>query len=135
MKDIVSKMIKIEEEISKERGSFELFALFLREEMLDKWDILVAAPWISKDKSYALNFLAKKISRTLTSDEAIKFSRIVVIDHNSKELNAFNNAISIEHGSVDIKDSVFFGLQIKHAYIVTSKKTEHKTTKFLTSQQ
>ncbi|NBB32087.1 hypothetical protein GVN22_27455, partial [Cellulophaga sp. BC115SP] len=50
MKNLIEKFSKIEQEIVNVKGDFELFALFLREDAIDKWDILVAADWISHNK-------------------------------------------------------------------------------------
>lgn len=119
---IVEKLIRKEIEISKDKGQFSLFALFLREDSPNKWDLLVAAPWIEKNKNLALKHIASIIQKTLTQEELIKISRIIIIDCNNKALNAIQRAFSAEHGMTEIVNSNFFGLNIKHAYIITSKK-------------
>jgi len=46
MKELVEKPRKLEAEIAAEKGPFLLFALFLRQDAADRWDLVVAAPWI-----------------------------------------------------------------------------------------
>jgi len=122
MKNLIEKLKEIEQDISKEKGDFSLFALFLREDSEDIWDLLVSSPWIEENKTEALKYLARKIQNKLSPDEIIKISRIVIIEENSPALSAIHDAISVEHGLVEAKDSIFFGLPIKHAYLITSKK-------------
>ena len=124
MKDIVEKVTAIEKETSAERGEYDLFALFLREESSNKWDILVSAKWISESKEDALKYLAQRIQKSFTSSELLQISKIVIIEKNNPALPALQQAISVEHGSAEIKDSNFFGLQIKHGFLITSKSRQ-----------
>lgn len=121
MKDLVGRFIELERSISQEKGGFNLFALFLREDAQDKWDVVVAAPWIEGDKKKALPYLANKLQKAFSPSELLQFSRIVIIDRDNPALLAISQALQVEHTSAEVKDSNFFGLQIKHAYIITSK--------------
>ncbi len=49
-----------------------------------------------------------------------QLSRIVFIDPVDHSVQKLNQAIHVEHGSVEVRDSNFFGLPIKHAFITTS---------------
>jgi hypothetical protein len=126
MKELVDKLVLLESDIYREKGEFYLFALFLREEATEhKWDLMVSAPWIKADKKGALNYLAGRIQSLLTPMELLSLSRIILVDVDNPALEAINRAIAVEHGAAEIRDSNFFGLQIKHAYIITSKKHTH----------
>jgi len=109
--------------MSSEKGSFSLFALFLREDAPDLWDLLISANWVEKNKAKSLKYISTHLNKYLKPDELIKLSRILPIDSNNPGLKAIHKAIQIEHGKAEIKDSNFFGLQIKHAYLITSKRT------------
>jgi len=122
MKEIVSKFSEIERRTSDEKGEYDLFALFLREDSSDKWDILVAAEWISKNKQIALKYLSQIIQESFSLSELLNISRIVIIEEDEPALPIIQQAVSCEHSNIEIKDSNFFGLEIKHAYIITSKK-------------
>jgi hypothetical protein len=122
MKQIVEKFQKEEASITAEKGAFDLFALFLREDAPNKWDLLVAADWIDRDKSNAIKYLAKRVQHILSKKELLLLSRIVIIEESNPALAAFNSAFQVEHGSAEIQNSNFFGLQINHAYLITSKR-------------
>jgi len=48
MKQILDKFVSLERDIASEKGEFSLFALFLREDAEDNWDLLASAPWLEK---------------------------------------------------------------------------------------
>ena len=120
MKEITETLRSLEQNISEEKGGFLLFALFLREDAPDRWDLLVAAPWIPKNKNTALKYFSNKLVQTLSQKEHLKMSRISIIKPDDPSLSAIQQAMHVEHGLAEIKDSNFFGQQIKHAYIITS---------------
>lgn len=120
MKELIDKFKKIEKEISNEKGDFSLFALFLREDSTNKWDLLVSADWIQANKSKALNLIASKVQSKLNKNELVNLSRIVIIEDDNPALDSFHKAVDVKHGIAEMQDSNFFGLDIKHAYIITS---------------
>lgn len=131
MKQLVEKLVAMEREISEERGTFALFALFLREDALDKWDLVASAPWLEEDKKESLAYLSDRLRSHLTQEELLSFSRIVLIDRDNPFLEAVQRAVSSEHRDVEVKDSNFFGLEISHAYIITSKRQQVLDTQSL----
>jgi hypothetical protein len=122
MKEIAEKLVRAEQEMAAERGEFLLFAMFLREDAPDVWDLVAASSWIAKDKSESLRYISDKVQSVLDADELVKLSRIVLVEPDSPALAAFHQAVHIEHGIAEIKDSVFSGLRIKHAYLITSRR-------------
>lgn len=87
----------------------------------NKWDILVSADWMNNNKEQALKYLAPKIQKSFTKYELVQISRIVIIEENNPALPALQQAVTIEHGSTEMKDLTFFSLQIKHAFLITSR--------------
>lgn len=124
MKEIIDKLVEIERRTSEEKGEYDFFALFLRENSSDKWDILVAATWIDNNKEDALKYLAKIFQSSFNQNELLSISRIVLIEDTNPALPALQQAINVEHGSLEIKDANFFGLEIKHAFLITSKNRQ-----------
>ena len=122
MRDIAERLKAKEQEMATEKGPFMLFALFLREDAPDLWDLVVSAAWIGADKGNALSYISSKIREDLSTEEITKLSRIAIIDLDNPALEAIQKAIRVEHGLVDVQNSNFFGMPIRHAYIVTSKK-------------
>jgi len=122
MKTAIDALRKIERAISKERGPFTLFALFLREEALEKWDLVVSAPWIEKDRRSALKLLSDRVQASLSASDLLSISRIVLADPSDPAVDAINRTVHVEHSTVEVKDSTFFGQQIRHAHIFSSKR-------------
>ncbi|MGB8992395.1 MAG: hypothetical protein WCD80_10095 [Desulfobaccales bacterium] len=122
MRELLDKLKVLESRLSKEKGNFKLFALFLREEAEDKWDIVVSASWLESNNKESFNYLARELKSSITNQELLLISRIVVLDEGNPGLEAINRAFHVEHGLAEVRDSIFFGLQIKHAYIITSTR-------------
>ncbi|MEW6347490.1 MAG: hypothetical protein AB1646_00380 [Thermodesulfobacteriota bacterium] len=49
-------------------------------------------------------------------------SRIVPIPYNDPGLEAVRELAEVEHGTVELRDETFFGVDIKRAYIITSRR-------------
>ena len=128
MKEIAEKLKSYEEIMAKEKGPFDLFALFLREDAPGKWDLVVASDWIEKNKEKSFKYIAGIVQKALSKEELLKLSRIVLIDKTNPALEAMHRAMHVEHGIAEIRDSNFFGLQIKHAYLITSRGRNNGTS-------
>lgn len=125
MKELLNKLMLIEKETAKERGGYDLFALFLREDAHDKWDIIIAADWLKDNKGEALQYVARKVQNILTADELFKISRIVIIDDPSSALPVLEQAVkTTSNDATEIKDIVLFGLHIERAIIIATKNFE-----------
>lgn len=121
MKEIVEKLARVEREVALEKGEFNFFAVVLREDAPDLWDLLVAAPWIEMDKKAAIKYIADRVRSVLTPEELMNLSRIVLIDQDNQALRALQETFHVEESIVDVQDSVLFGLPIRHAYIIASR--------------
>ena len=129
MNEMAEKFASLEAMIAQKRGDFSLFALFLREDAPDRWDLLVAAPWASQNETEAVEYLVNEIKSHLGSEELINLSRILVVDPKAPPVQEFAKAFHVEHGRVEVRDSNLFGLQVKHAFIITSKRPEAPVAK------
>ena len=121
MKELLQRFVALERALSQDRGPFTLFALFLREDAVDKWDLILAATWIEEDRKQALSDITSRIQATFAAGDLSLLSRVVFVELANPAVEAMNKAIRLEHGEAEVRDSNFFGLQIKHAYIITSK--------------
>lgn len=126
MKELVAKLRSLEEEIAEEKGDFFLFAVFLREDAPNRWDLVVSAPWFGRNEKATLDYLVSKVKSRLKPSELLMLSRIVLVSPSDPSLRAVHTAVKVKRGEVEISDSSFFGLPIKHAYIITSKREQPK---------
>jgi hypothetical protein len=122
MKQTIEKLASLEREIATEKGEFSLFALFLREDAEDKWDLLASAPWLETNKRESLEYLVNQIRSRLDVQELLSLSRIVLLEKGNPVLEAIHKTIRVRHGMAEIRDSVSFGVPIKYAYIITSER-------------
>lgn len=120
--ELTEKFARLESQLAAEKGDFALFALFLREDVPDRWDLIVSAPWIDEDKQKAVAYLVGEIKSKLGEEDLTNLSRIVVVDPDDLAVQNLNRAIHVEHGNVEVRDSNFFGQAIKDAHIITSKR-------------
>src|SRR5262249_53846668 len=112
MKELIEKFRDIERMLSQEIGEFSLFALFLREDSIDKWDLIVASDWIDGHRKEALSLITDRIKNNLTAHELSKLSRVVLVEMSNPAIAAISHDVSISHGLFEIQNSNFFGLGI-----------------------
>src|SRR5437867_8326091 len=122
--ELTEKFTRLESQIAQEKGDFVLFALFMREDVPDRWDLLVSAPWVGSNKREAVEYFVNQIKSRLGEQDLTSLARIVVVDPQDAAVQALNRAVQIEHGGVEVRDSTFFGLTVKPAYIITSQRPQ-----------
>ena len=120
MKQTIEKLASLERDIASEKGEFSLFALFLREDADNTWDLLASAPWLEVDKRESLDYLVNQLRSRLDTQELLSLSRIVLLEEDNPVLEAIHKAIKVKHGMAEVRDDLSFGVPIKHAYIITS---------------
>lgn len=116
------KLRQVMEELSAEKGEFALFGLFLREEAQDKWDLVISAPWLEEGKLKALGEFVQKAASIVGEQELLALSRIITLNHDDPNLDAILDAVEVEETPLELWNTSFFGLEIKHAYILRAKR-------------
>jgi hypothetical protein len=122
MKQIIEKLSSLESDIASKKGEFSLFALFLREDADNKWDLLASAPWLEANNRESLDYLVNQLRSRLDTQELLSLSMIVLLEKGNPVLEAICKAIKVRHGMVEVRDSISFGVPIKYAYIITSER-------------
>ena len=123
----LEKLRQVMRELAAEKGDFTLFGLFLREEAPDKWDLVISSPWIEEGKLTALGEFVEKLTSTIGEDEVREVSRIITVNYGDPNLDAILRAVSLDDGLMEVMESLFFGLPIKHAYILRSKRPPQRS--------
>ena len=122
MKQIIEKLASLERDIASEKGEFSLFALFLREDADDKWDLLASAPWLEANNRKSLDYLVNQLRARLDTQELLSLSMIVLLEKDNPVLEAIHKEVRVRQGMAEVRDSISFGVPIKHAYIITSAR-------------
>jgi len=126
MDKVAKLIIKIEEKISKEKGGFVLFGLFLPDNTSDKYDLLVSANWIGSVKRKHFIYFGKQLRKVLSKDEINNISKIVILDTKNPFVSTVNAIFDTEHNIVVTENCSFNNVLIKRAYIITSKRRHRK---------
>jgi hypothetical protein len=63
--ELTEKFAELESHIAEEKGPFTLFALFMREDAPDRWDLIVSAPWAGGDKRSVVDYFVGQIKARL----------------------------------------------------------------------
>jgi hypothetical protein len=128
MRELAEKLRDLERGMADEKGPFALFALFLREDSPNRWDLVVSAPWIEADEDAALGYLAERLRTALSETELVSISHIAPVSSSDPRLEAVRRVLNASHRIVEVRNSEFFGLPIAHAFIITSRKAQSPRT-------
>jgi hypothetical protein len=121
-KELFEKLESLEKDIAHEKRDFSLFGLFLREDARDRWDLIVAAPWINADSMEHLKYIADKLKTFLKDRELLLISRIVLLDLNDPIVQTINKNWGVQRGgSLELNNPQIFGLPFQYAYIIISQ--------------
>lgn len=120
MNQLAEKVRQVEQDIASEQGPLNLFALLEREDLSDRWDLVISASWATQDGT-TLRYLTEAIKRHLSPADMTLLSRVVVLDASEDPVRAINESYQVEHGQVELRDPASFGLPVKHGYIITSR--------------
>jgi len=121
MSDLVTALEEIERELSQQKGPFTLFAVFERQDIPNRWDVLVAAPWVDQNNEQAMKLLAAEMKKRLPPPEIVRVSRIVLLDSDDASVRAITSARSVEHGRTPFNEASDYGLPAERGYLITSR--------------
>ncbi len=130
MKEILDKLKSAVQALEKGHGSILLFALFLREDFLEKWDIVVSASWLKSTEMEAYKLVVSKIQEVLSPSELVQFSRVVILDNTDPVVSFFQEVCPLTNGGFKESPKDFsvepfsekFEFTIKKAYILRCQK-------------
>ncbi len=130
MNEILDKLKSVVLALEKEHQPILFFALFLREDSLQKWDIVISAPWLNPSEMHAYQIIASKLQATLSSSEIIEISRAVILDHTDPAILFLQEVCPLTNGGFKESPKDFsveplsekFGFTIKKAYILRCQK-------------
>jgi hypothetical protein len=120
MNKLAEKIRLVEADIAKERGFLNLFALFEREDLHNRWDLLISAPWANFDRE-TLKYVADVIKRHLTPEEMVLLARMVILPADEDPVLSLNANFDVQHGQMELNHPSRFGLPAKYGYIFTSR--------------
>ncbi len=126
MIELIDKIKSLIQVLEKENAPLSLCALFLREEPLERWDVVVSAPWLSSQEMQSYRTVSSKLQDSLSDSELVQVSRVVILDQNDPVVSYLQGLETITNGgytqlSVD-ELSTKFKFSIRKAYLLRSQK-------------
>ena len=126
MNETILKLKSAITSIEKKNGPLVICALFLREEPLEKWDILISAPWLNPTEMVSYQAISDSLKEFLNDSEFIDISRIVILSQDDPVVSYLLNLDTISNGGFkELHTDVLserFKFIIKRAYLLRSQK-------------
>jgi hypothetical protein len=120
MNAFLDKLKRVESEIAQEKGGIALFGLFEREQGLQRWDVVIAAPWTAEGLRKSIDYVFSKLSDHLTFREFLDIARVVPLLPTVPFVKAVHEMVGQVDGPKEITAFTFEGMEVKRGYILSS---------------
>jgi hypothetical protein len=100
----VPRFTIVKDRLLQSRGDLRLFALVLRDDSPDRWDVDVSAPWADKNLDEALQYVSSVIVSTLDPNELLLVSRVIILEDGNPVLTALLAAAASSSGELRDRD-------------------------------
>lgn len=121
MKSLAEKVRNLSAEL-EEYAPVYLWSLFENEDAPDKWDIVLSSRGSDQNAAAAIRKISKHLVPQLDKSELAAISRIVVIPSEEPSVMALAASMAVQGGLIEIRDSNFMGLAIKHAFLFRTQR-------------
>jgi hypothetical protein len=118
MENIIEKIKSIKDELVEAHGPFRLFGLFLREDSVGNWDLVVSSDWACDNRNRAIREISDLVSKKLDIDDLTKLSSVFVVEKNIPLIQSLG-LVAGEMKDAHLVDCKLNGVDIKDAYIIT----------------
>lgn len=123
---MVEKFNNILRQIQNDKGIVTLFMILRMEEVTDKWSVILSAPWANdEDKDEIFLYIRTLLINHLDQNELLSIARIGLLKGDDKIVRAVTNNISVQNGSVQLKNTYLDGLKIFDAYVFQSTRLQN----------
>lgn len=116
--------------LEKERGDLLICALFLREDSLERWDVVVSASWLNPTEMQSYKIVSSKLQEILSDAELVQFSRVVILSQDDPVVSFLLDLETIKNGGYKELSaealSERFRFTIKKAYLLRSQRLDQK---------
>jgi len=123
MKKIIGKFLKIEKDITSEKGPFKLFGLFLRKYSFYEWDLVVSAPWLPTNEIASNKYITNHLRTNLEKKEMRDLARVALVPADDpllpEAMESFRDYGIHRDGYIEMKNEELFGQEIRRAYVLS----------------
>lgn len=130
MKEILRKLKLLLLELGKEERPMLIFALFLRGDAPDRWDLVVSAPWLDSGNVDSYKNIATKVQDRLSTEEIVQLARVVILDVDDPVVAFLQDEYHVPNGTFkDVENceplSQRFSFTIRRAYLLRCIRASH----------
>lgn len=126
MKNFTQKILDVEKKFSAKWGAFNLFALFEREDIKDKFDLVLSIDLKGKAENQIFKELHSEFKNVLSDNELTNFSRFIFLEPSNPVVIGINTMFNVEHSDVNIRNCSFGNMKIHHAIVFASQRLAEK---------
>ena len=119
-----SVLRKAMHEIAARKGSFTLFALFMRADAPGTWDLVVSAPWLESGTLKATRKLVALLASSIGTDALQQFARVATVDSDTPAVRFILANLPVDDGELRVRNPDLFGLEIDEAIIFRAKRPD-----------
>ncbi len=120
---MVENIKKLIQKVKAEQDDITLFMLWRDAPELDKWSIVISAPWIDKiGQKAALDYWITLLRKTLSNEELSTVSRVGFLKSNDRFVQSITSALNISGGAATFSQSHVGNYYINEAIIFEAKK-------------
>ena len=105
--------------IASMHGQFILFVLAEREEVPDKWDLLVSAPWLDTNRR-GVQQMVDLLNPYLTATDWLALASITPLPPSLEYVQWIAQNYDIQHGNQEVINTFWDSLFIPHGYVITA---------------
>ncbi|MBI4607079.1 MAG: hypothetical protein HY721_34375 [Planctomycetes bacterium] len=126
MKSLFPKLKALRDQIVREKCGVTLFALFLRAANGDRWDLVIAGPWVDLGKFETFEYVALRLHESFTLTERLRFPKFVLLEESSPTLKAILEEVETEQETgddvVEVTDCDFDRVEVRKGYVFTARR-------------
>jgi hypothetical protein len=126
MNETIEKLKAVIKSLEHEKGPLMICALFLREDSLDKWDLIIAGSWLNPKEMHSYQTVSSKLQQLLNDSELVQLSRVVILEPDDPVVSFLLDLETIKNGGYKELStetlSEKFRFVIKKAYLLRSQK-------------
>jgi hypothetical protein len=120
MRDYDNIITKIGNRIADKYGKLNLFGLFERDDLKNKWDVLISVQIPLKNKSKLIEELIKEFKDNLPHRCILQISRFIFLKSDNKFVLNINSQVKLEESVVELNNCQNNNVNIQHAIIYES---------------
>jgi hypothetical protein len=117
---LILKAEEVRRRMVADKGEFALFAMFLRENAQDVWDLVASAPWTDPADVESYQTFYRYLGKVLSVEEFKGIARVVILNISDPYVRDFCEQHENRERFVPIRNFSFGKLQVLIGYVLAA---------------